>query len=572
MNELSDAWWRFVPAPPPDEAAMTLAAKSGRGELSRALRDARERLGVVRAMKLLQAVDRTAALRPIRVYFAATYQLRVIADALLLAFAIAGLDLELVAAEGLLPGGMAEAEEAENGFDCAIVSVAPSDAGRADPAAAAVAAAGALAARLGCPVAIIPGETDASAAPADLPQGVTLCRVAPRLARNEPLFDERFAGSLGTIPSQWGADAIADTAAGFAAGIAGRAPKLLVTDLDDTLWSGVLGETAVTRLRQAYGAALAALAARGLVIAAASRNDPAAVDAALADPSAASALPPFASRAVGWEDKPTLMAAVLQELGLAPGHTLFVDDDPVNCARVAARFPDMDVRRFTGDEAAFAAMLLADPLLADGGPTATGGDRWAFYRRRAAVEAAREEAPDDAAFLARLGTRLTIAAISPANVPRAAELARRVNQFALTGLRPSEIALAGRGSPFDFLVRLDDVFGGHGLVGLVLARRDGEAVVIDNLMLSCRALQRRVEFAMLAILAERARAEGARRLVGTVEDLERNAPARRLFASAGWHEAAGRWTLELDPSVPSPAEAWPDGVALAPQPETEEIQ
>ncbi|UIJ73284.1 hypothetical protein [Aurantimonas sp. HBX-1] len=572
MNELSDAWWRFVPAPPPDEAAMTLAARSGRGELSRALRDARERLGVVRTMKLLQAVDRTAALRPIRVYFAASYQPRVIADALLLAFAIAGLDLELVAAEGLLPGGIAEAEEAENGFDCAIVSVAPSDAEGADPAAAAVAAAGALTAKLGCPVAIIPGQADESAASADLPQGVTLCRVAPGLARNQMLFDERFAGSLGTIPSQWGANAIADTAAGFAARIAGRAPKLLVTDLDDTLWSGVLGETAVTTLRQAYGAALAALAERGLVIAAASRNDPAAVDAALADPATAAALPPFASRAVGWEDKPTLVAAVLQELGLAPGHTLFVDDDPVNCASVAARFPDMDVRRFTGDEAAFAAMLLADPLLADAGPMATGGDRSAFYRRRAAVEAVREEAPDDAAFLARLGTRLTVAAISPANVPRAAELARRVNQFALTGFRPSEVALAGRGSPFDFLVRLDDVFGGHGLVGLVLARRDGDAVVIDNLMLSCRALQRRVEFAMLAILAERARAEGARRLVGTVENLERNAPARRLFASAGWHEAAGRWTLELDPSAPSPAEAWPDGVALAPQPETEEIQ
>ena len=97
MNDLSDASWRFVPAPPPDAEALAQAARSGSGALSRSLRDARARLGTARAIKLLQAVDRTSALRPIRVYFAASYQPRVITDALVLAFAIAGLDLELVA-------------------------------------------------------------------------------------------------------------------------------------------------------------------------------------------------------------------------------------------------------------------------------------------------------------------------------------------------------------------------------------------------------------------------------------------------------------------------------------------
>ncbi|MBB4001897.1 MAG: hypothetical protein V7704_16365 [Aurantimonas endophytica] len=570
MNDLTDAWWRFVPAPPPDEAALTLAARSGRGALSRSLRDARQRLGTGRTMKLLQSVDRTAALRPIRVYFAASYQPRVIADALVLAFAIAGLDLELVAEEGLVPGK--GAADTEAGFDCAVLSVASSIAEDNASGVAVLAAAGHLAADFGCPVGVIPGVAGGSVSTDALPAGVTVCPVAAGQTGNEPLFDTRFAGTLGTIPSPRGADAIADTAAGFAARIAGRAPKLLVTDLDDTLWSGVLGETPTLTPRPAYGAALAALAERGLVIAAASRNDPVAVDAALADLTGGNVLPPFASLAVGWEDKPALVAKVLQAVGLAAEHTIFIDDDPVNCASVAARFPDMDVRRFAGDEVAFSAVLLAEPLLAATAPTEAAADRSAFYRRRAAVEEAREQASDDTAFLERLGTRVTVVAITPAGVPRAAELARRVNQFALTGFRPSEMALAGRGSPFDFLVRLDDVFGSHGLVGLMLARRDGDAVAIDNLLLSCRALQRRVEFAMLAVLAERARAAGVSRLVGTVEDLERNAPARGLFASAGWQEDAGRWTLALDPSRQRPAAAWPDGVVLETQTEIEEIR
>ncbi|NDV85266.1 hypothetical protein GTW51_00965 [Aurantimonas aggregata] len=566
MNDLTDAWWRFVPAPPPDADALALAARSGRGAISRALRDARARLGTGRTVKLLRSVDRTAALRPIRVYFAASYQPRVITEALALAFAIAGLDLELVAEEGLVPGE--GANDAEAGFDCAIVSVVPLDGEGSASGEAVLVAAEKLAANLCCPVAVIPGNARSFENTSELPAGVSVCPVAGALTDDELLFDARFAGSLGTIPTPRGADSIADTAAGFAARVSGRAPKLVVTDLDDTLWSGVLGETPMTPLRPAYGAALAALAARGQVIAAASRNDPAAVDAALAKLATETARPPFAHLAVGWEDKPVLVGEVLEALGLAPGHTIFVDNDPVNCASVAARFPDMDVRRFTGEEADVAAMLLADPLLAATESPAAAADRSTFYRRRAAVEAAREEAPDDATFLERLGTRLTVVAITPANVPRAAELARRVNQFVLTEVRPNESALAGRGSPFDFLVRLDDVFGSHGLVGLVLARRAGDAVVIDNLLLSCRALQRRVEFAMLAILAERAHAAGASRLVGTIETLERNAPARGLFAAAGWPESGGRWVLPLDPS--GPASHWPAGVTRDTQTESEE--
>ncbi|HEX2020686.1 MAG TPA: hypothetical protein VGO17_17290 [Aurantimonas sp.] len=564
MNEASDAWWRFAPAPPPDAAGLTLAARRGSGELARSLRDARQRLGTDRTARLLQSVDRTRALRPIRVFLAASYQTRAVADALVLAFAIAGLDIDLVAEEGLAPGQGAADAEAEAGFDCAIVSVTLSGEGGASGEAA-LAAAGALAKRFGCPVALIPGETGEVAAPHGLPEGVTICPVLAGLCGDDALFDTRFAGSLGVIPSQRGADAIADTAAGFAARIAGRAPKLLVTDLDETLWAGVLGETPVIRPRPGFGAALATLAERGLVIAAASRNDPAAVDAALGDLAAEAALPQLATVAVGWEDKSALVSRVLRELGLAPGHTIFIDDDPVNCTDVAARYPDMDVRRFTGAEEDFAAMLLADPLLAATGPSEAAADRSAFYRRRAAVETAREEAPDQAAFLERLGTRLAVVAIAPAGVARAAELARRVNQFALTDFRPNEMALAGRESPFDFLVRLDDVFGSHGLVGLVLARRDGDAVVIDNLLLSCRALQRRVEFAMLAILAERARAAGASRMIGRVETLERNVPAIGLFAAAGWQETTDGWVREIDLSAQGPAVPWPDGVTLETQ-------
>ncbi|MEC5323542.1 HAD-IIIC family phosphatase [Aurantimonas sp. A3-2-R12] len=565
MPRDSQGWWSFAPtAEPPDAGAIIRAADAGRGALSRVLREERHRLGTARAASLLREAGVGAALRPVRLFLVTSYQPRAIDDALRLAFAIAGFDLETVTVEGLAEAaGRAREEIGQGRFDGAILSIAATGEAQVVRAVhdetARVAAS--LAEILQCPVAII-GETDA-AGTGDAGAGVFACAVAAELADNMPLFDERFAASLGTIPSQSGADAIADTAAGFAARIAGTAPKLLITDLDDTLWRGVAGETGDLALHATYAAALVALAARGLVLAAASRNDPDVAREALADLAhdAPSGVPRLSALAADWADKADLVAALLDQLALAAEHTLLIDDDPVNCARVAARFPAMDVRRFA-DADGFAAMLLADPLLAAGERPVPSETRAAHYQRRADVERLRAAETDVAAFLERLETRLTILPLDAASRARAAELARRVNQFVLTAERPNEIELSRRSNSLDFLVRLDDVFGAHGIVGLLLADRDGDAFVIRNLYLSCRALQRRVETAMLAVLSRRAAAAGARHIVGTVETMERNRPARGLFAEAGFGQEGNRWVLDLDPAAEAPGVAAPTGLTI----------
>ncbi len=561
----SHAWWSFAPAAePPDAAAVCQAADAGRGALSRLLREARHRLGAARATTLLDEAGVGAVLRPARIFLVTSYQPRAIDDAMRLAFAIAGFAVETVAVEGLAEAGdRAREETGEGRFDCVVLSIAATGeaSGIATVREEVTRVAATLAETLQCPVAIIGEAEVGNPVPVE---GVFRCPVAPDLAGNAPLFDTRFAASLGTIPSQRGADAIADIAAGFAARIAGTAPKLLITDLDDTLWRGVAGETGDLALHENYAAALATLATRGLVIAAASRNEAEVARAALAEVAhqAPSGVPRLAALAVDWADKADLVADILGQLALAAEHTVVVDDDPVNCALVAARFPAMDVRRFA-DPDGFAAMLLADPLLAaEERPGSDAGTRASLYQRRAEVERLRAAETDAAAFLERLETRLTILPLDAASRPRAAELARRVNQFVLTAERPNEMELSRRSNCLDFLVRLDDVFGGHGIVGLVLADIDGEAAVIRNLYLSCRALQRRVETAMLAILSRRAAALGARRIVGTVEEMERNRPARGLFAEAGFRRKDGRWVLALDLADDAPGVAAPTGLTI----------
>ncbi|WP_210318242.1 HAD-IIIC family phosphatase [Aureimonas endophytica] len=472
-------------------------------------------------------------MRPLKVLLASAFQPRAIEDALRLGFAIEGFSLVLRPVDGLaaLEALLGEAEPPALGdLDLALLPLVA-------PTAAAMRAASDLAARLAAkslaPVLLLFVGAEGEAPPLDdPPPGVTVLTVAVP----GPATDDRFARTFGLLPSAAAADRLADAAAAEAARLRGMAPKLLVTDLDGTLWAGTLGEdgAGALRLHRPYAAALRRLSDRGIVLAIASRNDPRDLDASFAaHPDWPLGTRDFAATALGWDDKEVLVAEALRRLGLAAEHMVFVDDDAVNCARVASRFPDADIRHFDAASMEdFAAALADDPRLAGAVPSG-GHERADHYRRRAAVEALRAETPDVGDFLKRLDSRLTLEPLGPALVPRAAELGARVNQFLLTGFRPNAPDLSRRASPFDFMVRLDDVFGAHGLVGLVLAARDGDRVRLDNLFLSCRALGRGVEDAMLRALGDLARQAGAAAIAVRLDDLPRNEPARRWFSRYG---------------------------------------
>jgi FkbH-like protein len=545
---MTDGWWRFVPAEGvlPSAGSITAAAAAGRGALTRELRQARAALGTARAASLLRSAEAAAPARfgePVRLLLVTAQQPRPIEDALRVAFAIAGLAVDIRAIEGVLDLRTALADPATKLFadlDLVLMCLPDEAGGRGDMVSD---AATAVAARALAPVAI---ADFAPASPGSPAEGGGVI-VLPLPADGTPVFDARFAATFGAILSPAAADRLADAAAGLAARLKGTAPKLLVTDLDGTLWRGVLGEAsegaAPPELDRAYAETLAALRQRGFVLALASRNDPADVERhfeTLGD--APLSLGDFSARAVGWSDKPGLVAEVLDRLGLSSAHAVFVDDDPVNCAKVAARFPEMDVRRFTGD--GFAATLLGDPLLA-GGSVSNSAARAEQYQRKAAVDHLRAGASDAAAFLESLRTQVTIRPLEPDLLPRAAELASRVNQFRFTALRPNILELGARPGGLDFMAQLDDAFGAHGLVGLVLASIRGDDAVIDAFCLSCRALERGVESVMLHALACRARALGLSRVTGRIEILARNEPARDCLARHGFVEREGEWQLAL---------------------------
>src|SRR4051794_17302260 len=129
--------------------------------------------------------------------------------------------------------------------------------------------------------------------------------------------------------------------------------RLLIWDLDETFWRGVLSEGGV-EIVEARVEIVRELARRGVVSSICSKNDAAEVEAVLA---AQGLWQHFVAPSIAWAPKGPRIAALLETLGLRPATVMFVDDNPHNLEEARRFCPGLQIR---GAEAL--AGLLDDPL------------------------------------------------------------------------------------------------------------------------------------------------------------------------------------------------------------------
>ena len=139
--------------------------------------------------------------------------------------------------------------------------------------------------------------------------------------------------------------------------------KGLITDLDDTVWSGILGEIGVDRIawdmaghahmHGLYQQFLASLASTGVLLAAASKNDRALVEQALSRDDILLSKESLFPLEIHWEPKSESVGRILETWNIGPADVVFIDDSPMEVAEVQSSFPDMECFVFPkGDPAA----------------------------------------------------------------------------------------------------------------------------------------------------------------------------------------------------------------------------
>jgi FkbH-like protein len=309
--------------------------------------------------------------------------------------------------------------------------------------------------------------------------------------------------------------------------------KVLALDCDNTLWAGVCAEDGPEGVvldaprRQLQELAVAQQQA-GVLLCLCSKNQEADVWATF------DRRPDFPLRRehltawrIDWSPKPANLRRLADELGLGLDSFVLVDDSPVECAAVRAACPEVMVLELPAAAAAIPGVLRHWWAFDHLRTTAEDRERSAMYRQMQERERHRRGAASFADFLAGLELAVEVLPLTAAQLPRAAQLTQRTNQFNASTRRRNEAELqrllAG-GAVEGWVVAVRDRFGDYGTTGVVLFAARGAALVVDTLLLSCRVLGRGVEHRVVAELARAAAARGLTHVEVEAAPTERNRP------------------------------------------------
>lgn len=316
--------------------------------------------------------------------------------------------------------------------------------------------------------------------------------------------------------------------------------KGLITDLDNTLWMGIVGDDgpgnvhwSIDRRARAHGIYqqfLGALAAQGVLVGVASKNDPEPVAEALGRTDLllnADALFPVMT---GWGHKSASIRRIAETWNIGLDDIVFVDDSPLELAAVRQELPGVECVLFpSGDPVALLETL--QTIARQFARESTGEEdrlRAASLRAGAGLSAgAAHSGPE--ALLAGLQARLVFDFRREPFDPRALELLNKTNQFNLNGRRWEESDFRRfLASPDALLcvVHYEDRFGPLGKSAVVAGRREGAALRLESWAMSCRAFSRRIEFATLQALYNDS---GARTILLDWTATPRNGPVRETL-------------------------------------------
>ncbi len=353
-------------------------------------------------------------------------------------------------------------------------------------------------------------------------------------------------------------------------GLAGKAKKLLVLDLDDTLWGGVLGDVGWKNIRLGghdftgeafvdFQKELKSLTNRGVLLAIVSKNQEAvALEAIREHPEMVLKLDNFAGWKINWEDKAQNIADLVAELNLGLQSVVFIDDNPVERSRVREALPEVLVPDWPEDCMLYKSALLG--LRCFDAPAVSSEDS----QRTKMVVSDRErgelkkQVSDVNDWLKSLEMTVKVEELNATNLQRAAQLLNKTNQMNLSTRRLTDSELEAwskqTGRKF-WTFRVSDRVGDSGLTGILSLEIGNSGAQIVDFILSCRVMGRKIEETMLGVAVQHARAAGVAEIVAEYKPTSKNRPCLEFFQKSGFingpSENVFHWDTKQEFAAPS---------------------
>jgi len=330
--------------------------------------------------------------------------------------------------------------------------------------------------------------------------------------------------------------------------------KLLILDLDDTLWGGVVGEVGWQNIElgghsplgeafQEFQIALKALTRRGVALAIVSKNSEAvALEAIDSHPEMQLRREDFVAWRINWLDKAKNIMELSQELNLGLESAVFIDDSPAERARVKEALPDVLVPNWPIDKMKYCAALDVLSCFDSTAYTSEDERRTEMYVSERKRRDSQKHYSTLDEWLHSLNIEIHADPLRSDNMKRATQLLNKTNQFNLTNRRLNQSTFkkwAEKSENSAFVFSVKDRFSAYGLTGIASIQVSNKQAYIIDLVLSCRVFGRGVEHAMLAVAINWARKQEAKNLVAQYVPTTRNSPTQEFFLNESKWNSSG---------------------------------
>ena len=299
--------------------------------------------------------------------------------------------------------------------------------------------------------------------------------------------------------------------------IRGQNKKLLILDLDNTLWGGIVGDVGWKNLRlgghdhlgeafQDFQTKIKSLSKNGLLLALASKNDEKiAIEAIKKNPEMILSMNDFATHRINWDDKAKNISEMVDDLNIGLQSVVFFDDNPAERDRVKKTLPEVFVPDLPKDPTDYFTFLSKLRCFDTTHISAEDKVRGNLYKVESKRTSLKKKIKSLSQWIETLELEISIENIKKKNKLRCLQLLNKTNQMNLSTRRLNDKEFTNwinKNSNYLWTIRAKDKFGDYGIIGVLSLSMKNKIVHIVDFILSCRVVGRCIENVLIEFLKD----------------------------------------------------------------------
>lgn len=347
----------------------------------------------------------------------------------------------------------------------------------------------------------------------------------------------------------------------FIKGLTVSSKKIIITDLDNTIWGGVVGDVgyenlilgghnAVGEAYRDFQLALKAISRKGVVLAITSKNEESVAMNAIENHSEmALRKSDFVAWRINWDDKAKNIFEIAQELNIGLDSIVFLDDNPFERERIKHALPEVFVPELPSDPLLYPNFLLQLDCFNSNSISEEDRKRTELYSIEKQRLDHKKGFNDLEEWLKSIDIRVKCELLNADNLQRVLQLLNKTNQMNLLTARYTEKDLIDRNLDelhFTYAFSVRDNFGDAGLTGVIGLQVVEDTLTFTDFVLSCRVIGRKVEETMLSVAINLARELNLKFVEGKYIQTEKNKPCFDFFQNSKFEilNNSFRWEVE----------------------------